>query len=55
MDICGSSAISTEVRPDIGSSSPPPDHDSTFHVIETPALPTGPIGLDTLRYVKTGR
>ena len=29
-------------RPDQGSNSWPPDHDSTFHVTETPALTTWP-------------
>ena len=28
--------------PDRGSNSRPPDHDSTFHVTETPALTTKP-------------
>ena len=31
-----------QVRPDKGSTSCPPDHDSTFHVTETPALTTLP-------------
>ena len=31
-----------QVRPDRGSNSWPPDHDSTFHVTETPALTTWP-------------
>ena len=31
-----------QVRPDRGSNSCPPDHDSTFHVTETPALTTWP-------------
>ena len=31
-----------QVRPDQGSNSWPPDHDSTFHVTETPALTTWP-------------
>ena len=31
-----------QVRPDRGSNSWPPDHDSTFHVTETPALTTRP-------------
>ena len=30
-----------QVRPDQGSNSWPSDHDSTFHVTETPALTTG--------------
>ena len=32
----------TQIRPDLGSNSWPPDCDSTFHVIETPALTTRP-------------
>ena len=31
-----------QVRPDRGSNSWPPDHDSTVHVTETPALTTRP-------------
>ena len=31
-----------QVRPDWGSNSWPPDHDSAFHVTETPALTTSP-------------
>ena len=31
-----------QVRADRGSNSRPPDHDSTFHVTETPALITWP-------------
>ena len=31
-----------QVRPDRGSNSWPPDHDSTFHVTEMPALTTRP-------------
>ena len=31
-----------QVRPNWGSNSWPPDHDSTFHVTETPALTTWP-------------
>ena len=32
----------TQVQPKQGSNSWPPDHDSTFHVTETPALATSP-------------
>ena len=32
-----------QVRPDRGSNLWPPDHDSTFHVTETPALTTQPL------------
>ena len=31
-----------QVRPNRGSDSRPPDHDSTFYVTETPALTTRP-------------
>ena len=31
-----------QVRPDQGSNSSPSDHDSTIHVIETPAVTTRP-------------
>ena len=31
-----------QVRPDRGSNSSPPDHDSTFHVTKTPALTFSP-------------
>ena len=36
------STIHPQVRPNRGSNSQPPDHDSTLHVTETPSLTTRP-------------
>ena len=38
----GQKYYAPQVRPDRGSNSLPPDHESTFNVIETPALATWP-------------
>ena len=38
----GQKYYTPQVQPDWGSNSWPPDHDSTFHVTETPALTTRP-------------
>ena len=38
----GQKYYAPQVRPNWGSKSLPPDHDSTFHVTETPALTTWP-------------
>ena len=38
----GQKYYAPQVRPDRGSNSWPPDHDSTFHVTEMPALTTRP-------------
>ena len=38
----GQKYYAPQVRPDRGLNSWPPDHDSTFHVTETPALTTWP-------------
>ena len=39
----GQKYYAPQVQPDRDSNSRPPDHDSTFHVTETPALATRPI------------
>ena len=41
-----------QVQPDWGSNSWPPDHDSTFHVTETPALTTQPSVTCTRDYIE---
>ena len=38
----GQKYYAPQVRPDWGSNSWPPDHDSTFHITEMPALTTWP-------------
>ena len=38
----GQKYYAPQVRPDRGSNSRPPDHDSTLHVTETPSLTTRP-------------
>ena len=38
----GQKYYAPQVQPELGLNSRPPDHDSTFHVTETPALTTWP-------------
>ena len=41
-DLLGQKSYASQIRPYWGPNSSPPDHDSTFHVTETPALTTRP-------------